>query len=196
MSHLPAETSAPRAGVKEWVGLVLLLLPMLTLATDLTVLFLALPTVSADLGPTASQGLWIVHAYGFLIAAFLVTMGRLGDRIGPRRLLLIGAAAFAVLSVVAAFAVSATMLIIVRALLGVAGATLMPSLFSLLRTMFADETQRRLAIAIMFSAFSVGGGLGPLLGGCSSGVFLVGIGLPGQCSTDGAAGARRNPAAA
>lgn len=181
MSHLPAETSAPRAGVKEWAGLVLLLLPMLTLATDLTVLFLALPTVSADLSPTASQGLWIVHAYGFLIAAFLVTMGRMGDRIGPRRLLLIGAATFAVLSVVAAFAVSATMLIIVRALLGVAGATLMPSLFSLLRTMFADENQRRLAIAIMFSAFSVGGGLGPLLGGVLleffwwGSVFLVNV---------------------
>ncbi|RKN07437.1 MFS transporter [Streptomyces radicis] len=138
---------------------------MLILSIDLTVLFFALPTLSADLEPSASQTLWIVHVYGFLIAGFLVTMGRLGDRVGPRRLLLVGAAAFGALSVVAAFAGSAELLIAARALLGVAGATLMPSLFSLLRVMFRDEGQRRLAIAIMFSAFSVGGALGPLLGG-------------------------------
>lgn len=165
MSHNAAQTHADRAGLKEWLGLALLVLPMLTLSTDLTVLFLALPTLSTDLAPTASEGLWIIHSYGFLIAALLITMGRLGDRIGPRRLMLIGAAAFAVLSVGAAFAAIPTMLVIVRALLGVAGATLMPSLFSLLRIMFAEENQRRLAIAIMFSSFSVGGGLGPVLGG-------------------------------
>lgn len=141
------------------------MLPMLALSTDLTVLFLALPTLSADLSPTASQALWIVHVYGFLIAGFLVVMGRLGDRIGPRRLMLIGAVAFAALSVVAAFSTTAWMLIGARALLGIAGATLMPSLFSLLRTMFRDDGQRRLAIAIMFSSFSVGGALGPVLGG-------------------------------
>ncbi|NLE96498.1 MAG: MFS transporter [Propionibacterium sp.] len=154
-----------RATWKEWTGLGLLVLPMLALASDLTVLFLALPTMSVDLSPSASQGLWITHVYGFFIAGFLITMGRLGDRIGPRRLLLIGAAAFGVLSVVAAFSVDAQMLIVTRALLGIAGATLMPSLFSLLRTMFDDDTQRRLAIAIMFSSFSVGGAFGPLLGG-------------------------------
>ena len=177
----PHPPAGDRATKKEWAGLVLLVLPMLAVATDLTVLFLALPTLSADLGPTASQGLWIVHVYGFLIAGFLVTMGRLGDRIGPRRLLLIGAVAFAAMSAVAAFSVNATMLVIARALLGVAGATLMPSLFSLLRTMFRDDKQRRMAIAIMFSAFSVGGAIGPLLGGALleffwwGSVFLVNV---------------------
>jgi len=156
---------AARATWKEWTGLGLLVLPMLALASDLTVLFLALPTLSAGLSPTASEALWITHVYGFLIAGFLITMGRLGDRIGPRRLLLIGAAVFGLLSVVAAFSVNAQMLIVSRALLGVAGATLMPSLFSLLRTMFHDEVQRRLAIAIIFTSFSVGGAVGPLLGG-------------------------------
>ena len=165
----PVPAAAPRAGVraswKQWAGLGLMVLPMLALASDLTVLFLALPTMSVDLSPSASQGLWITHVYGFLIAGFLITMGRLGDRIGPRRLLLTGAVVFGGLSVVAAFSVNAQMLIASRALLGIAGATLMPSLFSLLRTMFDDDAQRRLAIAIMFSSFSVGGAIGPLLGG-------------------------------
>src|SRR5690606_1026241 len=116
-----------------------LALPMMALATDLTVLFFALPALSADLAPSATQALWITHVYGFLIAGFLVTAGRVADRVGSRRLLLIGAAAFAALSVVAAFSISAEMLIAARAALGIAGATLMPSLFSLLRTMFQDE---------------------------------------------------------
>lgn len=158
----PAPTRATR---REWWGLALLVLPMLMLSSDLTVLFFALPTLSADLQPSANQTLWIVHVYGFLIAGFLITMGRLGDRVGPRRLLLIGSAAFGALSVVAAFSPTAEVLIAARALLGIAGATLMPSLFSLLRRMFDDDRQRRLAIAIMFSAFSVGGAIGPLLGG-------------------------------
>ncbi|MGW0050144.1 MFS transporter [Nocardia cyriacigeorgica] len=154
-----------QATTREWLGLGLLLLPMLALATDLTVLFFALPAISADLNASASQTMWITHVYGFLIAGFLVTAGRLSDRVGPRRLLLIGSAAFAVLSVVAAFSTTAAMLIVARAALGIAGATLMPSLFSLLRTMFRDGTQRRLAIAIAFSAFTVGGAIGPVLGG-------------------------------
>lgn len=161
----PEASLAERATWREWLGLALMVLPMLTLASDLTVLFLALPTLSADLSPTASQGLWITHIYGFLIAGFLVTMGRLGDRIGPRRLLLIGATAFAAFSALAAFSANAEMLIAARALLGIAGATLMPSLFSLLRIMFRDDGQRRMAIAIMFSSFSAGGAVGPLLGG-------------------------------
>lgn len=154
---------------------------MLTVASDLTVLFLALPTLSAELDPSATQALWIVHIYGFLVAGFLVTMGRLADRVGPRRLLLIGGAAFAILSVVAAFSVSAGMLIVARALLGIAGATLMPSLFSLLRVMFRDDTQRRLAIAIITASFTVGGAIGPLLGGMLltffwwGSVFLVNV---------------------
>lgn len=159
------DPSKDRATVREWAGLILLMLPMLTISTDLTVLFLALPTITVDLDPTASQSLWIMHVYGFLIAGFLVTMGRLSDRIGSRRMLHIGAVAFAALSVVAAFSVSADMLIIVRALLGIAGATLMPSLLSLLRTMFRDDVQRRMAIAIMMSSFAVGTAIGPLVGG-------------------------------
>ncbi|TLF93545.1 MFS transporter [Nocardia cyriacigeorgica] len=170
-----------RATTREWFGLGLLLLPMLALATDLTVLFFALPAISADLHASASQTMWITHVYGFLIAGFLVTAGRLSDRVGPRRMLLIGSTAFAALSVVAAFSPTAEILIAARAALGIAGATLMPSLFSLLRTMFGDETQRRMAIAIAFSAFTVGGAIGPVLGGALleyfwwGSVFLINV---------------------
>src|SRR5687768_11016038 len=117
----------PRAGRREWIGLAVLALPAMLLSMDLTVLYLAVPSLSADLDPTSAELLWITDIYGFLIAGSLITMGALGDRIGRRRLLLIGAAAFAVASVLAAFSTTAPILIGTRALLGVAGATLMPS---------------------------------------------------------------------
>ena len=113
-----------RAGRREWIGLAVLALPCLLMSMDLTVLNLAVPALSADLQPSSAQLLWIIDIYGFLVAGCLITMGTLGDRIGRRRLLLIGAAAFAAASVLAAFSTSAEMLIATRALLGLAGATL------------------------------------------------------------------------
>src|SRR5687768_18262039 len=136
-----------RAGRREWIGLVVLALPSLLISMDLTVLNLAVPALTAELAPSAAQLLWIVDIYGFLIAGSLITMGALGDRIGRRRLLLIGGAAFGVASVLAAFSTSAEMLIATRALLGVAGATLMPSTLALIRNMFHDQRQRTMAIA-------------------------------------------------
>src|SRR3712207_3956733 len=106
-----------------------------------------------------------MDVYGFLLAGFLITMGTLGDRIGRRRLLLIGAAAFGAASVLAAFSRSAEMLIAGRALLGVAGATLAPSTLSLIRNMFQDDDQRTLAIGIWATSFSAGAAIGPLAGG-------------------------------
>jgi hypothetical protein len=106
-----------RAGRREWLGLAVLTLPTLLLALDISVLYLAVPQLTADLGATSSQQLWIMDSYGFMVAGFLVTMGTIGDRIGRRRLLLTGAAAFGVASVVAAYATSPVMLIGARALL-------------------------------------------------------------------------------
>src|ERR687892_2478938 len=126
----------PRAGRREWIGLAVIALPCLLYSMDLTVLNVAVPHLSADLAPSSSQLLWIVDIYGFLVAGFLITMGTLGDRIGRRRLLLIGAGAFGAASVLAAFAQTPEMLIASRALLGVAGATLAPSTLSLIRNMF------------------------------------------------------------
>src|SRR3712207_2175700 len=148
--------TAHRAGRREWIGLAVLVLPTLLIAMDFTVLHLAVPHLTADLKPSSDQLLWIVDIYGFLIAGSLITMGTLGDRIGRRRLLLIGAAAFGLASVLAAFSTSATMLIAARALLGVAGATLMPSTMALLRNMFHDPAQFTVAIGIWVSGFSAG----------------------------------------
>jgi MFS transporter, DHA2 family, multidrug resistance protein len=157
--------AAPGAGRREWVGLAVISLACLLVTMDLTVLYLATPQLSADLEPTSSQLLWILDIYGFLIAGSLVTMGTLGDRIGRRRLLLIGAAAFGAVSVLAAFSRSAEMLIAARALLGVAGATLAPSTLSLIRNMFVDPGQRALAVGVWVTSFSAGAVIGPLAGG-------------------------------
>jgi MFS transporter, DHA2 family, multidrug resistance protein len=154
-----------KAGRREWIGLAALALPCVVYAMDLTVLNLALPTLSRELQPTSSELLWIVDIYGFLVAGLLVTMGTLGDRIGRRRVLMAGAATFAVASIVAAFATSAAMLIAARAALGIAGATLAPSTLSLIRTMFADPRERTVAIGIWATSFSLGGAIGPVLGG-------------------------------
>ncbi|MGH2561181.1 MAG: MFS transporter [Thermomicrobiales bacterium] len=156
---------APQAGRREWIGLVVLSLACVLYAMDLTVLNLAVPELSADLKPSGSQLLWIVDIYGFMVAGSLITMGTLGDRIGRRKLLLIGAAAFGVTSLLAAFSTSAEMLIVSRALLGLAGATLAPSTLSLIRNMFLDPKQRTVAIGVWITSFSAGGALGPLAGG-------------------------------
>ncbi len=132
---------------------------------DLTVLHLALPALTEDLQPTSVQLLWIVDIYGFMVAGALITMGTLGDRIGRRRLLLIGAVAFSLASLLAAFSTSAEMLIASRALLGIAGATIAPSTLSLIRNMFEDPGQRQYAIGIWITAFSLGGAIGPIVGG-------------------------------
>jgi DHA2 family multidrug resistance protein-like MFS transporter len=132
---------------------------------DLTILHLAIPSISADLQPSSAQLLWIIDIYGFIVAGSLITMGTLGDRIGRRRLLMIAAAAFGAASVLAAFSSSAEMLIGTRALLGIAGATIAPSTLSLIRNMFLDPQQRTKAIAVWITSFSVGAAIGPLLGG-------------------------------
>ncbi|MGH7469513.1 MAG: MFS transporter [Longimicrobiales bacterium] len=154
-----------KAGRKEWIGLAVIALPCLLYSMDLTVLHLAVPHMSAALEPSSAQLLWIIDIYGFLVAGSLITMGTLGDRIGRRRLLMIGAAAFGIASVLAAFSTSAETLIATRALLGIAGATVAPSTLSLIRNMFHDPHQRTVAISIWVTSFSIGGAIGPLIGG-------------------------------
>lgn len=154
-----------RADWRGWLALVVLMLPVLLVSVDNTVLSFALPAIAADLAPTSVEQLWIVDSYALVLAALLVTMGTLGDRFGRRRMLLIGATGFGVISVLAAFAPSAGLLIAARVGMGVFGAMLMPSTLSLLRTIFADRDQRRMAIAIWAAGFSAGGALGPIVGG-------------------------------
>jgi MFS transporter, DHA2 family, multidrug resistance protein len=160
-----AAINASRATSREWIGLAVLALPCMLYAMDLTVLNLAVPSLSKDLKPSSTELLWIIDIYGFMVAGMLITMGTLGDRIGRRRLLLIGAVIFGITSVLAAFATSAAMLIASRALLGIAGATIAPSTLSLIRNMFHDPAQRTVAISVWITSFSTGAAIGPVLGG-------------------------------
>lgn len=162
------ETVGPvgaKAAPRAWLGLATIALPCLIYSMDLTVLYLAVPQITADLRPSASELLWIVDIYGFLVAGSLITMGTLGDRVGRRRVLLVGAGAFAITSVLAAYSTSADMLICARALQGIAAATLAPSTLSLIRNMFLDPQERSLAIGIWVASFSLGAVIGPLVGG-------------------------------
>ncbi|WP_278265124.1 MFS transporter [Nocardia sp. AG03] len=176
-----AAGTAPSAGLKEWIGLAVLALPTLLISMDLSVLYLAIPHISEALRPSSSQLLWILDIYGFLVAGFLITMGTVGDRIGRRKLLMIGAFAFGVASIVAAYSTSASMLIGTRALLGIAGATLMPSTLALIRNMFHDDRQRTTAISVWMTSFMIGMVIGPLVGGAMlenfwwGSVFLVAV---------------------
>jgi DHA2 family multidrug resistance protein-like MFS transporter len=156
---------ASRAGTREWAGLAVLTLPTLLASLELTIPNLALPAISRELSLTSAQSLWIIDIYGFLLAGSLVTMGTLGDRIGRRRLLMIGSALFGVASVLAAYATSAETLIVARALLGVAGATLMPAALSLAASLFRDPRQRTVAISIVIAGVAGGTAIGPLIGG-------------------------------
>ncbi|MFD3523505.1 MFS transporter [Streptomyces sp. NPDC058653] len=179
-----ADTTA-QAGPREWLGLAVLALPTLLLSIDVSVLHLAVPHISEGLNPSAAQMLWIIDIYGFLIAGFLVAMGTLGDRIGRRKLLLIGAAAFGLASVAAVFADDPATLIAARAAMGIAGATLMPSTLALIINMFRDARQRGVAIAVWVTMFSVGIALGPVVGGAMleyfwwGSVFLLGVPIMG-----------------
>ncbi|MGC0385282.1 MFS transporter [Streptomyces sp. SAI-129] len=158
-------TNPPRAGRREWTALTVLMLPLLLVSMDVSVLYFAVPEISADLEPSGTQQLWIFDIYGFVLAGLLMTMGSLGDRIGRRKLLLIGAAAFGAASLLAAYAHSAETLIAARAILGIGGATLMPTTMALVRTMFTDPAQRAKAIGLWSGVMTAGIALGSVMSG-------------------------------
>lgn len=177
----PTTEPAGKATLKEWVGLGVLGVTSLVVAIDLFVMLLALPRLTGELHATSTQVLWITDIYGFLLAGFMITMGTLGDHIGRKKVLLIGSAAFAVISVLVAFSQSAEMLIFARALLGIAGAMIAPAALSLMRFMFPDPKENARAISIWLCCLISGSILGPLVGGVLlehfwwGSVFLVGV---------------------
>ncbi|MFE1250063.1 MFS transporter [Streptomyces sp. NPDC058735] len=149
----------------RWLALGVLVLAVLLVAVDATVLGLATPYISEDLKPSGTQLLWIGDVYSFVIAGLLVSMGSLGDRIGRKRILLVGATAFGAISVLNAYAGTAGTMIVARALLGVAGATLMPATLALIRNLFHDPRERSLAVGIWGATASAGTAVGPIVGG-------------------------------
>ncbi|MFD3523645.1 MFS transporter [Streptomyces sp. NPDC058653] len=173
--------SPQRATLKDWVGLAVLVVPVLMMSMDMTVLYFALPFLSATLEPSATEQLWIVDIYAFMLAGLLIAMGTLGDHIGRRRLLIIGAVVFGASSLASAYATSAELLILARAVLGMSGAVLAPSTLSLIRNMFHDPGQRRTAIAVWTAGLSGGAALGPIVSGLLlehywwGSVFLINI---------------------
>ncbi|MFJ2836609.1 MULTISPECIES: MFS transporter [Nocardia] len=177
----PAVPTAVAGGRRAWLGLGVLLLPVLLVSMDISVLFLAMPTLTADLDPSASQQLWILDIYGFMLAGLLITMGNLGDRIGRRNILLVGATIFGLASVLAAFAPSAPVLIAARVLMGIGGATLLPSSLALISSLFPDARQRATAIGVWTAFFAGGSAVGPIIGGLLlhhfwwGSVFLINI---------------------
>ncbi|MGW1781914.1 MFS transporter [Streptomyces sp. NPDC002143] len=149
----------------RWLALSVLVLAVLLVAVDATVLGLATPYISEDLAPSGTQLLWIGDVYSFVIAGLLVSMGSLGDRIGRKRILLVGATAFGLISILNAYATTPETMIAARALLGVAGATLMPATLALIRNLFHDPRERSLAVGIWGATASAGTAVGPIVGG-------------------------------
>ncbi|MGW5326034.1 MFS transporter [Streptomyces sp. NPDC004014] len=161
----PAGTTGAVKRPGRWLALGVLVLAVLLVAVDATVLGLATPYISEDLDPSGTQLLWIGDVYSFVIAGLLVSMGSLGDRIGRKRILLAGATAFGAVSVLNAYATTPELMILARALLGVAGATLMPATLALIRNLFHDPRERSLAIGVWGATASAGTAVGPIAGG-------------------------------
>ncbi|MEU2056513.1 MFS transporter [Streptomyces bungoensis] len=161
----PARVAEAEERPGRWLALCVLVLAVLLVAVDATVLGLATPFISEDLHPSGTQLLWIGDVYSFVIAGLLVSMGSLGDRIGRKRILLVGATAFGAVSVLNAYATTPGMMILARALLGVAGATLMPATLALIRNLFPDPRERSLAVGIWGATASAGTAVGPITGG-------------------------------
>ncbi|BBI33554.1 MFS transporter [Cohnella abietis] len=166
---------------QRWLVLAIVSSALFLIVIDMTVLYTALPTLTYDLAATASEKLWIVNIYPLVIAGLLPGLGTLGDRVGHKRLFVIGLAIFGIASLVAAYAPIPLVLIAARALLAVGGAMMMPATLSIIRTTFVDERERSLAFGIWASVSSGGAGIGPLIGGLLlehywwGSVFLINI---------------------
>jgi MFS transporter, DHA2 family, multidrug resistance protein len=177
----PVATAVTGSRARRFAALAVLMLPVLLISVDNTVLSFALPTIARALDPSATTQLWIVDAYPLVLAGLLVVMGSIGDRIGRRRILVIGASGFALFSVAAAFATDAWMLVAARIVMGVFGAMLMPATLSIIRNVFVDAGERRMALAVWSTMFAAGNALGPLVGGVLlahfhwGAVFLVAV---------------------
>ncbi len=175
------DLAAERAGRRAWLGLLIVLGPVALVAMDGSVLYLAMPGITSALTPTTGQALWILDIYGFVVSSLLIAFGSLGDRHGRLRFLLTGAVVFGAGSVGAAFSPSPELLIASRALMGLGGATLLPSGLAIIGGLFPDPRQRSRAIGVFAATFAAGFAAGPVIGGLLlsryawGSVFLINI---------------------
>ncbi|MFG1805441.1 MFS transporter [Streptomyces sp. NPDC049040] len=166
---------------RRWAVLAICGVASALLGIDTSVLNYAVPSLSAQLAPSATQLLWIVDVYGFVLGGLLIVAGNVGDRIGRKKLLLLGVAGFGAASAISAYANSPATLIAARALLGLAGATIMPSTLSLVRASFTDPRERTTAVGISGGVAAASFALGPVVGGLLldhfwwGSVFLVNV---------------------
>jgi DHA2 family multidrug resistance protein-like MFS transporter len=158
-------TALLESKARAWLGLIVVLGPVLLVSMDGSILFLAMPRISQALAPSADQALWTLDIYGFAVGSLLIAFGNIGDRYGRLRLLMLGASVFGLASAAAAFAPTAELLIAARALMGIAGATLLPSALAVLSELFTDARRRAQAIGIFAAAFAAGFAIGPIIGG-------------------------------
>lgn len=153
------------ADPRRWLVLGIVSIALLLIVVDMTVLYTALPRLTHELGVTASEKLWIVNVYGLVVSGLLLGMGTLGDRLGHKRLFMMGLVVFGVASLAAAYSPAAVPLIAARVLLAVGAAMMMPATLSIIRLTFAQERERAVAIGIWASVASGGAALGPVVGG-------------------------------
>lgn len=150
---------------RQWLTLVAILLVYLPVAIDATVLHVAAPTLSMSLGTSSNELLWIIDIYSLVMAGMVLPMGALGDKIGFKRLLLLGSAIFGVSSLAAAFSPTALALIGSRALLAIGAAMIVPATLAGIRTTFSQARHRNMALGLWAAIGSGGAAFGPLVGG-------------------------------
>ncbi|MGK9236716.1 MFS transporter [Inquilinus limosus] len=148
-----------------WLGLMAVLPLVLIVAMDGSILYLAMPRVTAALTPTADQALWILDIYGFVVGSLLIAFGNIGDRYGRLRLIMIGATVFGAGSLGVATSQTPESMIAFRALMGLGGATLLPSGLAIVSALFPDPRLRAQAIGIFAATFAAGFAIGPVIGG-------------------------------
>lgn len=166
---------------RAWFGLANVLALVLLVAMDGSVLYLAMPRLTASILPTADQALWILDIYGFVVGSLLITFGNIGDRYGRLKLMMAGAVVFGLGSLGVAYSTTPESLIAFRALLGLGGATLLPSGLAIVSALFPDPRQRARAIGIFAATFAAGFAIGPIIGGMLlqrfdwNAVFLINV---------------------
>lgn len=150
---------------RQWLTLMIIVLVYIPVAIDATLLHVAAPTLSMTLGASGNELLWIIDIYSLVMAGMVLPMGALGDRIGFKRLLLLGGGLFGLASLAAAFAHSASWLIATRAILAIGAAMIVPATLAGIRATFSEARHRNMALGVWAAVGSGGAAFGPLVGG-------------------------------